>query len=56
MSALTCTLIQTALFWEDKQANRNMLQAKIEGISQHTEVVIRPNVLRIEPQNGQAGP
>jgi omega-amidase len=44
MSALTCTLIQTALHWENKVANRNMLKAKIDAIKENTEVVILPEM------------
>ena len=44
MSTLTVTLIQSALFWEDKLANLNMFQQKIESISQKTEVVILPEM------------
>ena len=44
MSNLTITLIQTPLFWEDKRANLGMLEQKIEGISEKTEVVILPEM------------
>lgn len=44
MSALTCTLIQTKLFWENKEANRNMLKAKIDAIKDKTELVILPEM------------
>jgi predicted amidohydrolase len=44
MSSLTITIIQTDLFWEDKKANLKMLQQKIEGISEKTEVVILPEM------------
>jgi predicted amidohydrolase len=44
MSSLTITLIQTNLFWENKQANLEMLQQKIESIKEKTEVVILPEM------------
>lgn len=44
MSSLTLTLIQTDLFWEDKKANMQMLQHKIESIKERTEVVILPEM------------
>lgn len=44
MSSLTVTLIQTHLFWEDKKANLEMLQQKIESIKEKTEVVILPEM------------
>ena len=44
MSSLTVTLIQTNLFWEDKKANLEMLQKKIESIKDKTEVVILPEM------------
>lgn len=44
MSTLTITLIQTSLFWEDKKANLEMLEKKIESISKKTEVVILPEM------------
>ena len=34
MSLLTFTLIQTNLFWEDKQANLLMLEKKINSIKE----------------------
>jgi len=40
MSSLTISIIQTKLFWEDKKANMEMLQEKIESISVKREVVI----------------
>ncbi|TDH25118.1 amidohydrolase [Segetibacter sp. 3557_3] len=43
MSTLTCTLIQTALEWENKAANMRMLEAKIRGLDK-TEVVILPEM------------
>ncbi len=44
MPALTCTLIQTKLYWEDKAANLAMLHDKIMGIKEKTEIVILPEV------------
>ncbi|MES2430320.1 MAG: nitrilase family protein [Bacteroidota bacterium] len=41
---LTITTIQTALFWEDKQANLKMLTEKILSIPQKTELVILPEM------------
>ena len=42
--ALTITLIQTDLVWEDKSANLNMLDYKIRSISERTEVVVLPEM------------
>lgn len=44
MSSLTITIIQTNLYWEDKKANLEMLQQKIESIHEKTEVVILPEM------------
>src|SRR6476469_2907132 len=44
MSTLTCTLIQTKLFWEDAAANRKMFEDKINSIQQKTEIVILPEM------------
>ncbi|HUZ57449.1 MAG TPA: amidohydrolase [Hanamia sp.] len=44
MSSLIITLIQTNLHWEDKKANLEMLQQKIESIKEKTEVVILPEM------------
>ncbi|GAA4741169.1 amidohydrolase [Flavisolibacter ginsenosidimutans] len=44
MSSLTFTLIQTSLHWEDKQANLQMLEEKIKGIKEKTQVVILPEM------------
>ncbi|HET7115196.1 MAG TPA: amidohydrolase [Hanamia sp.] len=44
MSSLTITIIQTNLHWENKKANLEMLQRKIEGIKEKTEVVILPEM------------
>jgi predicted amidohydrolase len=44
MSTLTITTIQSNLFWEDKEANLHMLQQKINGIEDKTEIVILPEM------------
>lgn len=44
MSPLTVTTIQTVLHWEDKAANLQMLEEKIEGIGQPTHVVVLPEM------------
>jgi omega-amidase len=44
MSTLTCTLIQTKLFWEDAEANRQMFEAKINSIKEKTELIILPEM------------
>ncbi|MCD2424204.1 amidohydrolase [Niabella pedocola] len=42
--SLTITLIQTQLHWEDKAANRAMLQQKIERIKEKTQIVVLPEM------------
>jgi len=44
MSTLTFSLIQTNLFWEDKQANLTMLEEKIHAIKEKTEVIVLPEM------------
>ena len=44
MSTLTITTIQSNLIWEDKAANRSMLQQKIDNIAEKTEIVILPEM------------
>lgn len=44
MSTLTITTIQTALHWEDKQANLVMLEEKINAIKEKTEIVVLPEM------------
>lgn len=44
MSALTFTLIQTSLYWEDKEANLQMLEEKILSIQEKTQVVVLPEM------------
>ena len=41
---LIITIIQTNLHWEDKQANLNMLEQKIFGIKEKTEIVVLPEM------------
>jgi predicted amidohydrolase len=44
MSSLQFTLIQSALFWEDKEANLTMFSEKINAIQQPTEIIILPEM------------
>lgn len=44
MNTLTFTLIQTNLFWENKVANLQMLEEKINNIQSKTEVVVLPEM------------
>jgi omega-amidase len=44
MPTLSFTLIQTRLFWEDKDANLAMLEKKIMGIRERTEIVVLPEM------------
>ena len=44
MSSLLITIIQTQLQWEDKAANLKMLEAKILGIKEKTEIVVLPEM------------
>lgn len=44
MSSITFTLVQTALHWEDKWANLQMLEEKIRGIKEKTQVVVLPEM------------
>src|SRR5687768_1876775 len=44
MSTLTITTIQSALHWEDKQANLVMFEKKIMGIAEKTEIVVLPEM------------
>lgn len=44
MSTLAITIIQTQLFWEQKAENLQMLEAKINSITEKTEVVILPEM------------
>jgi predicted amidohydrolase len=44
MSSLHITLIQTDLSWENKKANLDMLQQKIEALKDATEIIILPEM------------
>ena len=44
MSLLTITTIQTNLHWEDKKSNLRMLEEKIEGITEKTEIIVLPEM------------
>ena len=44
MSTLTVTGIQTTLHWEDKNANLQMLEEKINNIKEKTEIVVLPEM------------
>jgi omega-amidase len=44
MSLLTITTIQTALSWEDKTANLRHFEARIDAITEPTEIVILPEM------------
>jgi omega-amidase len=44
MSTLTITTVQTNLFWENKKANLNQLEEKIDSIPESTEIVILPEM------------
>ena len=44
MSAITITVIQTTLHWEDKKANLLMLEEKINSIQEKTEIVVLPEM------------
>ena len=44
MSTLHFTLIQTELHWEDRTANLQMLEHKINSITEKTEIVILPEM------------
>ena len=44
MSTLTITTIQANLIWEDKAANLQMLEQKITGIEEKTEIVVLPEM------------
>ena len=41
---LTISTIQTTLHWENKEANRQMLEQKISSIRDKTEIVILPEM------------
>src|SRR5436190_23069798 len=44
MSTLTITGIQTDLFWEDKKANLEMFEKKINSIKEKTEIIVLPEM------------
>jgi len=44
MSTITITGIQTDLFWEDKKANLEMLEKKINSIKEKTEIIVLPEM------------
>ena len=44
MSSLAFTLAQTQLHWEDRNANLQMLEQKINSISEQTHIVILPEM------------
>jgi omega-amidase len=44
MSSLTITIIQSRLYWEDKEANLRMFEEKINSIKEKTEMVILPEM------------
>ena len=44
MSTLTITTIQSNLIWEDKPANLLMLEQKITGMDEKTEIVVLPEM------------
>lgn len=44
MSSITITVIQTTLHWENKKANLQMLEEKINSIREKTEIVVLPEM------------
>lgn len=44
MSALTITIIQSNLSWEDKAANLRMFEDKIDAIEERTEIIVLPEM------------
>lgn len=44
MSSLSVTLIQTKLYWENKEANLALLREKINSIQEKTELVVLPEM------------
>ena len=44
MSNLSVTIIQTDLHWENKAANLQMLEEKINSIKEKTEIVVLPEM------------
>jgi len=44
MQDLTLTIIQTDLVWKDPNANLNKLKSKVDNLSQHTDLVVLPEM------------
>src|SRR5258706_9896699 len=44
MSTLTITTIQSHLHWQDKAANLQMFEEKIDNIKEKTEIVVLPEM------------
>lgn len=44
MTDLTVSLVQTDLVWEDREANRDMLERRIKGIAERTNLIILPEM------------
>lgn len=44
MSTLTITTIQSNLLWEERSANLNMLEQKISGMDEKTEIIVLPEM------------
>ncbi|MEO5996227.1 MAG: nitrilase family protein [Chitinophagaceae bacterium] len=44
MSSLSITLIQSNLYWEDREANLRMFEEKISALKEKTEMVILPEM------------
>ncbi len=44
MSSLTITTIQTDIIWEDKPANLQQLEEKINSIEERTEIIVLPEM------------
>jgi len=42
--ALTITIVQTDIYWEDKQANLDMLEKKIRLVKEKMEIVVLPEM------------
>ncbi|MEO7263677.1 MAG: nitrilase-related carbon-nitrogen hydrolase, partial [Ferruginibacter sp.] len=44
MSTLSISIIQTKLFWENKEANMQMLEEKIASMPERTEIIVLPEM------------
>lgn len=44
MQDLTVTIIQTALFWEDIEANIHLFNQKIDGLTEKTDLIVLPEM------------